>query len=97
MRKMVTDGKRPGILIYQNGQVKAWCAIAPRSDFTGLLRPCIFAPVDDQPVWSIVCFFIDKNSRDQRLKLKTIFAAVLYDRDNEAEIIEAYPLDAQKK
>ncbi|MCI0828213.1 MAG: GNAT family N-acetyltransferase, partial [Chloroflexi bacterium] len=56
-----------------------------------LNRSRVLKPVDDQPVWSIVCFFIHKNHRRQGVTVKLIEGAVQYAKENGAKIVEAYP------
>ena len=63
MHAIVRSGKNPGIITYHNGQPIAWCSIAPREEFTLLERSRILKPVDDKPVWSIVCLFVTKRLR----------------------------------
>lgn len=96
MEKLVESRKIPGILAYQRGKVVGWCSIAPREDFPVLLNSRILKPVDDQPVWSIVCFFISKEHRRSGLTGQLIKAAIDYARPRGAKIIEAYPVDHQK-
>src|SRR5512135_1093941 len=54
----VEAGKTPGILAYHEGRPVGWCSIAPREDFPVLRRSPTLRPIDDLPVWSIVCFFV---------------------------------------
>jgi GNAT superfamily N-acetyltransferase len=50
-------------------------------------------PVDDRPVWSIVCFFVDRNARGRGLSEKMLRAAVRYARSFGVRLLEAYPVD----
>ena len=47
--------------------------------------------MDEQPVWSIVCFFISKPYRGEGLSGRLVEAAIVYARQNGAKIVEAYP------
>jgi GNAT superfamily N-acetyltransferase len=49
--------------------------------------------VDDQPVWTITCFYIGRPYRRQGLMLKLLNAAVAYAASQGAIIVEGYPLD----
>ena len=53
-------------------------------------------PVDDKPVWSIVCFFIPAQYRRQGLSGKLIRAAIQYVRSQGGRMIEAYPVEPRK-
>ncbi|MCZ6530349.1 MAG: GNAT family N-acetyltransferase [Chloroflexi bacterium] len=97
MRGLVESGVVPGILGYEGGEPIGWCSVAPREDFGSLNRSRVLKPVDDKPVWSIVCFFIHKNHRDEGIGTKMIEGAVQYARDQGAEIVEAYPTKPRGK
>lgn len=86
-------GQVPGILIYDHQTPVAWCAVAPRPNFSALERSPIFRRVDQEPVWSIVCFFIKEDMRGKGLMLKAIQAAIHYAGENGARIVEAYPVE----
>jgi GNAT superfamily N-acetyltransferase len=92
-RALVQSGKVPGLLAYAGGNPVGWVAVGPRSEYPTLDRSCVLARVDDKPVWSINCFFIDKHHRRQGLMETLIEAAVAYARSQGAEIVEAYPID----
>jgi GNAT superfamily N-acetyltransferase len=94
LRKIVEAGAVPGILAYHHGRPVGWCAIAPRGEFPALDRSPTLKRVDNQPVWSIVCFFVARPYRRQGVTHALIEAAIAYARDQGAQTIEAYPLIA---
>ncbi len=96
MRAIVDSGKVPGILAYAAGEPVAWCSVAPREDFPVLDRSHILKRVDDQPVWSIVCFFIAKDYRHTGVSNRMLEAAVDFARQNGARIVEGYPIEPKK-
>ena len=96
MREIVESGKIPGILAFSKGNPVAWCSVAPREDFPVLDRSPVLKRVDDQPVWSVVCFFIAKEFRYQKISSKMLTAAVAYAVQNGASIIEGYPITPKK-
>lgn len=85
----------PGILAYAGGQPVGWCAVGPRADFAALARSRILRPVDEQPVWSIVCFFVAKPARRQGVSLALIRGAVAFAQAHGGQIVEGYPLDLE--
>lgn len=93
MCSIVESGRIPGILAYSGGEPAGWCSVAPREDFSVLDRSPNLKRVDDQPVWSIVCFFIAKKFRRQGLSTKMISAAIEYAGQQGARIIEGYPIE----
>jgi GNAT superfamily N-acetyltransferase len=50
-------------------------------------------PVDDRPVWSIVCFFVAREARGKGLAARMLRAATDYARSKGARLVEAYPVD----
>jgi len=54
-------------------------------------------PVDDRPVWSIVCFFVDRGARGRGVSARMLRAAVDYARSNGARLVEAYPVDRDER
>ncbi|TNF84873.1 MAG: GNAT family N-acetyltransferase [Acidobacteria bacterium] len=96
MRALMKTGEVPGILAYSEGQPVGWCSVAPRSAYPVLGRSRILKPLDDKPVWSIVCLFVDKDYRDRGVSVKLLEAAVAYAREQGAEIVEGYPVEPKK-
>ncbi|MEA5079798.1 MAG: GNAT family N-acetyltransferase [Anaerolineaceae bacterium] len=97
MRTLVQSGKEPGLLAYVGGVPAGWVSVAPRAEFTLLARSKKLASVDDQPVWSINCFFTDRHYRGLGLTRQLIQAAVQFAVDHGATILEAYPIDTKGK
>ena len=87
----------PGILGYEDGETIGWCSVAPREDFGSLNRSRVLKPVDDLPVWSIVCFFIHKDHRNKGVGAELLKGAVKYATDQGAKIVEAYPTKPRGK
>jgi len=96
MKKLISSGKVPGILAYSEGRTVAWCSVAPRDEYTRLERSRILKPVDDQKVWSIVCFFIAKGYRRKGVSVRLLKAAALYVRNQGGRILEGYPVEPKK-
>ncbi len=96
MKAIVESGQVPGILAYADGEPIGWCSVAPRQAFGVLQRSWVLKPVDDQPVWSIVCFFIAKPYRRKGLMGRLIEAAATYAAAQGARMVEAYPVEPKK-
>jgi len=90
---LVDSGNIPGILAYAGDEPVGWCSIAPREEFPTLGRSRILKPVDDQPVWSVVCFFVARGQRRKGLTVHLLKTAIEYARSNGAKIIEGYPVE----
>jgi ribosomal protein S18 acetylase RimI-like enzyme len=93
LRGLVDSGQVPGILAYLDGKPVAWVSVAPRETYPSLERSRTLKRVDDQPVWSIVCFFVAKPYRGLGLMVELLLGAVAYAAQRGAQIVEAYPVD----
>lgn len=96
MKAIVESGRIPGILAYHRGEVVGWCSVAPREEFPRLERPRILKPVDDKPVWSVVCFFVTRSHRRTGVGLRLLKAAIEYARRSGGRIMEGYPVEPRK-
>lgn len=93
MKAIVDAGECPGILAYQDQVPVGWCSVAPRERFQSLNRSPVLKRIDQEEVWSIVCFYIDKPYRGRGLTKRLIQAAVAHVRKNGGKVVEAYPTD----
>jgi GNAT superfamily N-acetyltransferase len=92
MKKLVGEGKPAGIMGFINGEPVAWCAFAPREDFIKMERSRIHKRIDNEPVWSIPCLFVDKKFRNKGVSLELLKAVIQYASKKKIKIIEAYPV-----
>jgi GNAT superfamily N-acetyltransferase len=95
--KLVAAGGTPGMIAYRGGEPVGWCGFSPREQYLRLERSRVMARVDDQPVWSVVCFFVDRSARKSGVTTALLRAAVAHAARHGARIIEGYPLDAHGK
>ena len=93
LKKLVENGEFLGILAYIGDKPVGWCAFGPREGYPRLNRSRILAPVDDEKVWSIVCFFVDRGFRRKGIMSGLIQAAINYAAKQRVTILEAYPVD----
>ncbi|MDO8614890.1 MAG: GNAT family N-acetyltransferase [Dehalococcoidia bacterium] len=93
MKRLVDERREPGLIAYVDTRPAGWVSLGPRSDFAHLERSRTFKRVDDRPVWSIVCFVIDKQHRRRGLMAQLLGAAIAYAREHGAPALEAYPIE----
>ena len=97
LKEIVNLGRCPGILAYMGKQPIGWCALAPREEYPKLERSRILKRIDEERVWSVVCFFVDKKFRRRGLTVKLLEAAKVYVENIGGAVIEGYPLDLKVK
>ena len=102
MQVLIESGEIPGLLAYLSSPMEntpavpvGWVSVAPRPNFSALERSRVLKPVDDLPVWSIVCFFVPRKFRRQGITVQLIRAAVHFASSNGAKIIEGYPVESR--
>ena len=93
MKGIVDSGEVPGLLAYAGGEPVGWVSLSPREKFPHLENSRTLKRVDDQPVWSVVCFVVDGRFRGQGLMAKLLSAGIDYARERGAKIVEAYPVE----
>jgi len=87
------DDKIPvGLLAYDGKEPVAWCSVAPRSTYHRLGGEEIEG-VEEDKIWSLVCFYIKRDYRRQGLSQLFIKEAAKYAKKNGAKYLEAYPVE----
>jgi len=97
LRDIVDSGSAPGILAYDNGQPVGWCSVAPRGEFARLASSRNLRPVDETPVWSVVCFFVTKAYRRKGISVALLNAAAEYVQSQGGRMLEGYPTQPSDK
>jgi len=77
-----------GLLCYHDLIPVAWCSIAPRETYREL-----GGDKSLKDVWSLACFFIRREYRQQNMTKKLILEALKYAKENGAKYVEAYPVE----
>src|SRR4051794_2859223 len=87
------ERRAPGLVAYDGDEAVGWVSIGPREDYERLAHSTILKRVDDEPVWSIVCFVVGRRSRGRGLARELLDAGITYARDHGATMLEAYPVE----
>ena len=97
MQKSVVDSKTvPGLLAYSEGYPVGWIAIEPRSAYPKLAHSRVLKPVDEQEVWSVTCFFIEKKHRHKGIAVELLKASIEYVKKRGGKIVEGNPLELKE-
>jgi GNAT superfamily N-acetyltransferase len=91
IHKLVKENEPIGIIGYAGKKPAAWCAVAPREKFVRLENSRVLKKIDEQPVWSITCFFILKEYRRKGLSSEVLKCAIDYCKKKKVKILEGYP------
>lgn len=97
LRTLAGSGTPPGLVAFRGARAVGWVSLAPRTDYERLTHAKVLAPVDDTPVWSIVCFVVSKSERGGGLATALLEAAIAWARERGARMLEAYPADTHGK
>jgi GNAT superfamily N-acetyltransferase len=97
MKTLVGSGTIPGLIAYHSDVPCGWCSVAPREHYESLERSRVLKRIDDEEVWSIVCFFINRKFRGAGLGKKLIHGTIEFVKANGGKIIEAYPTLTREK
>jgi GNAT superfamily N-acetyltransferase len=95
MRRLCERENPPGVLTYRDGEPVGWCSIGPRSEIPRLAASKLIRPVDEVPVWSIICVAVRSGHRKQGVTGRLIDGAVRYAGSRGAPAVEAYPVDPE--
>jgi len=86
-----------GLVAYLDGEPVGWCAVEPRTAYTGMLRnnrvPWEGRREDksDDTVWAVTCLFTRVGFRKRGVSRALARAAVDFARERGARAIEGYP------
>lgn len=89
MALSIRKGTPVGLLGYLDGEPVAWCSVAPRATYRGLVSD----GSADEGTWSIACFFVARKYRGTGIARRMLAAAVGHARRRGARVVEGYPVE----
>ncbi|MGG5257514.1 N-acetyltransferase family protein [Phycicoccus avicenniae] len=92
-RRLCARKNPPGVVTYLDGTPVGWCNVGARSDIPRLVHSTKIHPLDDLPVWSIICVVVRGGHRKKGVTGHLIEGAVEYAASRGAPAVEAYPVD----
>jgi len=93
LQRLVASDDPPGVLAYRGRTPVGWCSVAPRASYPRLARSRAMRPVDDRPVWSVVCLFVAREHRRQGVSVALLRGAAEFAAGRGAEVLEGYPVE----
>ena len=97
LKALVARGVVPGLVGYDNGRPIGWVSLGPREEYAKLERSPVMKAVDDKPVWSIVCFFVDREARHRGVAAAMLEGAIAWAKKKRVTLLEAYPCDKPRR
>ncbi len=92
LKALVDAGRFTGILAYDGDEPVGWLSYGPRADYARLATSRVMGPVDDAPVWSVICFVVPSAHRGRGIARALLDAAVAH-AAHAGATLEAYPVD----
>jgi GNAT superfamily N-acetyltransferase len=93
MRALCASAPGPGVLAYVDGEVAAWCSVAPKDTYRALVNSRTIPHVQDEGAWSVICFVVRPPFRRRGLMHQLLDGAVGHARAMGATVLEGYPVD----
>jgi GNAT superfamily N-acetyltransferase len=93
MRELCASQPGPGVLAYVDGEVAGWCSVAPKSTYRALVNSRTIPRLNDEGVWSVVCFVVRPGFRRRGLMHQLLEGAIGHAQANGATALEGYPVD----
>lgn len=93
LKKLTHSDIPPGLIGYRGKVPVGWVSLGPREDYAKLKRSPVMKPVDEQPVWSVICFVVPSEHRGQGVARALLDGAIAYAKKQGATLLEAYPVD----
>ncbi len=92
LREEIRGGDANALLAYVDGETVGWCRLGPRETFDRLEHSDKLTRVDDEDVWSLVCFYVHPAAKRQGVATALLDAALGHARTQGARLVEAYPV-----
>ncbi len=95
LKRLVKNDPPPGLIGYRGKTPVGWVSLGPREDYAKLEKSPVMKAVDEQPVWSIVCFVVPSEFRGQGVSRELLAGAIKYAKQRGVKLLEAYPIDKE--
>jgi len=92
LKKLVEDGKIHALIALDDNKPVGWCTFGPRENFKRLTSYRTLQREFCPELWSIVCFFTDKNYRRTGISNALLSEAVKYCFEKGAQEVEGFPI-----
>jgi GNAT superfamily N-acetyltransferase len=87
-------GSLHALLAFAGDEAVGWCRLGPRGSFGRLEASRVLARVDDEDVWSVVCFYVHPAEKRHGVASALLEAACAHAAANGARVLEGYAVRA---
>jgi GNAT superfamily N-acetyltransferase len=98
--KLVRNGRSHAILVYEGKSPIGWCQYGPREELpridAGRGYRKVGPPADEDKVWRITCFFVDRAHRGKGVAKIALHAALESIKKRGGGIVEAFPVVSER-
>lgn len=92
LEQEVRSRSKPGLLAYDDDVPVGWCRLGPRESFERLEHSPKLARIDDQDVWSVVCFYVHPSAKRAGIASALLDAAIERASSHGTLVLEGYPV-----
>ncbi|GAA1293018.1 GNAT family N-acetyltransferase [Saccharothrix xinjiangensis] len=96
MKRLSQRDPAPGVVVYRDDEPVAWCSLGSRDQFPRLERSPLLSELDDKPVCSIACIYVQKEHRGDGLLSDILDAVCKHAASQGYKIAEGYPIEPGK-
>jgi len=90
LEQEVASRKLHALLAYSDGVPVGWCRLGPRESFERLAFTPTAPKIDDEDVWSVVCFYVHSSAKRMGVATALLEHAIEHAAAKSARIVEGY-------
>jgi GNAT superfamily N-acetyltransferase len=90
LREEIRGGDATALLAYVDGKPVGWCRLGPRESFERLAHAPSAPRIDDEEVWSVVCFYVHSAAKRKGVASALLEHALEHAAAKGARILEGY-------
>lgn len=90
LEEQIRGGEAPALLAYVEDEPVGWCRLGPRESFERLEHSAKLARVDDEDVWSVVCFYVHPSAKRNGVASALLEAGMSHASAGGARFLEGY-------
>jgi GNAT superfamily N-acetyltransferase len=90
LEQEIAGRKLHALLAYDDGVPVGWCRLGPRESFERLAHAPSAPKIDDEEVWSVVCFYVHSGAKRKGVATALLEHALEHAASKGARILEGY-------